>query len=56
MNVLHMQFLDILVKGKQMKEKRCTGSKKKAGSGEEDAVCDSIIHEVQFYVNCQMIS
>ena len=56
MNVLPMQFLDILGKGKQMTEKRGGGSEKKAGGGQEDAVCDSVIHEVQFDVNCQMIS
>ena len=48
MNVLQMQFLDILVKGKQTTGKR--------GGGDEDAVCDSVIHEVQFNVNCQVIS
>ena len=29
---------------------------KKVGGGDEDAVCDSIIYEVQFNVNYQMIS
>ena len=43
-----------------MKEERGGSSKKKAGGGPEDAVCDSIndsiIHKVQFNVNCQIIS
>ena len=55
MNVLHTQFLDILGKGKQMTEKRGS-SEKKAGGGLKDVVCDSVIHEVQFNVNCQIIS
>ena len=38
-------------------EKREEGSsEKKAGGGLEDVVCDSVIHEVQFNVNCQIIS
>ena len=37
-------------------DERKEKSKKKVGGEQEDAVRDSIIHEVQFNVNCQMIS
>ena len=56
--MFYMQFLDILGKGKQMKEKR--GGKQWEEGRPEDVVCDSVndpvIHEVQFNVNCQIIS
>ena len=38
------------------KRKEEAGCKKKVGGGDEDAVCDSVIHEVQFNVNCEKIS
>ena len=58
--MFYMQFLDILGKGKQMKEREERSSEKKVGGGQEDASCDSVndsvIHEVQFNVNCQITS
>ena len=47
MNVLHMQFLDILGKESRWKKREEGGSEKKVGGGQEDAVCDSVIHEVK---------
>ena len=56
MNVLHTQFLDILEKESRWQKREEGSSEKKAGGGREDVVCDSVIHEVQFNVNCQIIS
>ena len=49
--MFYMQFLDILGKGKQIKEREEGSSEKKVGGGPEDSVCDSLndfgLHEVQ---------
>ena len=50
MNVLQMQFLDISVKvGKNKFEEE-------ERDGVDGKVCDSVTHNVQLNVNCQMIS
>ena len=51
MNVLQMQFLDVSVKV----EKETSG-KEEERDGVEGEVCDSITHNMQLNVNCQMIS
>ena len=51
MNVLQTQFLDFSVK-----ENAQEPGKKAHGGRDEVEVCDSITHNVQFDVNCQMIS
>ena len=49
-------FLTFSEKESRWQKREEGGSEKKVGGGQEDAVCDSIIHEVQFNVNYQMIS
>ena len=53
MNVLQTQFLDISVKESQIGKR---GEGKEMAKRGRDEVCDSVAHNVQFDVNCQMIS
>ena len=55
MNVLQTQFLDISVKVRQREREEAAGKKAQRDTDEVE-VSDSITHNVQFDVNCQMIS
>ena len=59
--MFYMQFLDILGKGKQMKEKERREAVRRRWEVHRRmryviSVNDPLIHEVQFNVNCQIIS
>ena len=49
-------FLTFQEKESRWQKREEGHSEKKVGGGQEDAVCDSVIHEVQFNVNCHIIS
>ena len=56
MNVLQMQFLGISeIKKGRLEREEASWKKAKRGRNEFE-VCDSETHNVQFNMNCQMIS